>query len=163
MARDRIPKTRAIRALNALQIPFVPHPYKYIEKGGTTTAAGALQVDEHHIVKTLVMETDKGEPLLVLMHGDRRVSVKALARALGVKSVTPCTPEAAHKHTGYVVGGISPFGTRKSFAVYMESSIMGLEKIYINAGKKGLLAEMAPDDLGRALQPVPVEVALDSP
>lgn len=163
MAKDRLPQTQAIRTLRAHHIPFVPRPYRYLEKGGTETAAAALQVNEHHIVKTLVMETDRGDPLLVLMHGDKRVSVKALARTLGVKSVTPCTPEAAHKHTGYFVGGISPFGTRKAMKVCVENSIIALDRIYINAGKKGLLAEMAPADLARVLQPVPVDVALDSP
>ncbi|MBW1689599.1 MAG: Cys-tRNA(Pro) deacylase, partial [Deltaproteobacteria bacterium] len=117
-------------------------------------------VDESLVVKTLVMEDEAGSPFLVLMHGDRQVSTKALARILGVKSVRPCEPHVAHKHTGYFVGGISPFGTRKPLRVFVEQSILGLSKIYINAGKKGLLAEMSPGDLKKILNPTPVNVAI---
>jgi len=119
-----------------------------------------LNVDEHLVIKTLVMEDEKGDPLLMLMHGDKKISTKALARVLGVKIVSPCDPQKTHKHTGYVVGGISPFGTRKHLKVYVEESIMNLPKIYINAGKKGLLAEMSPGDLASILKPVPVNVAI---
>jgi Cys-tRNA(Pro) deacylase len=112
------------------------------------------------VIKTLVMEDDRGNPLLILMHGDKKVSTKALARFLGVKTVMPCDPQVAHRHTGYVLGGISPFGTRKPLKVYVEASIMNLTKIYINAGKKGLLAEMSPRDLARILNIIPVNVAI---
>jgi Cys-tRNA(Pro) deacylase len=136
------------------------HSYNYEEKGGTTTAARELNVNEHSVIKTLVMEDDKGYPLLMLIHGDKQVSTKALARALGVKRVTPCTTEIAHRHTGYYVGGISPFGTRKPLQVCVEASIMNLPKIYINAGKKGLLAEMSSEDLARILKLTPVSAAI---
>jgi Cys-tRNA(Pro) deacylase len=163
MGKEKVHQTQAIRQLKAQGVPFTLCPYRYEEKGGTEVAARALNVDEHRVVKTLVMETDKGDPLLVLMHGDRIISAKALARFLGVKKVTPCDTRSAHKHTGYSVGGISPFGTRKPLAVYMEASIADLPMIYINAGKRGLLAEMEPRDLIRALNPTPVEVATGPP
>lgn len=123
-------------------------------------AALELGVNEHQVIKTLVMEDDKGGPLLVLMHGDKEVSTKALARFLDVKAVTTCTPEAANKYTGYVVGGVSPFGTRKILRVFVEASILDLPKIYINAGKRGFLAEMSPAELNKALKPTPVNVAI---
>ena len=123
-------------------------------------ASRELGVDEHQVVKTLVMEDDRKNPLLILMHGDKEVSTKNLARVLGVKSVEPCDPETAHRHTGYVVGGISPFGTRKALKVYVEASVLELPKIYINAGKRGLLAEMSPQELKRVLNPIPVKVAI---
>ena len=152
--------TQAIRVLKAQGVDFLLHPYKYEEKGGTSTAAAQLGVNEHQVVKTLVMEDDQGNPLLVLMHGDRKVSTKALARALEIKTVKPCDPGIAHKHTGYFVGGTSPFGTKKPLPVYVEASIMDLMKIYINAGKKGLLAEIAAADMAKILNPTPVTVAL---
>lgn len=136
------------------------HPYIYEEKGGTADAAKALNAEEHIVIKTLVMETDAKEPFLVLMHGDRKVSVKALAALLKIKNVAPCTPETAHKHTGYFTGGISPFGTRRPLRIYMEASIISLEKIYINAGKRGLLARIAVKDLLRILGPTLVNVAI---
>jgi Cys-tRNA(Pro) deacylase len=160
MAKDKIPATQAIRWLKERRVGFGLRPYKYEEKGGTAVAARELGVNEHEVIKTLVMEDEKAEPLLVLMHGEKRVSTKALARAMGVKAIKPCDPETAHKHTGYVIGGISPFGTRRTLRVCLESSILSLPKIYINAGKRGLLAEMIPDDLVRVLQPSPVNVAV---
>jgi Cys-tRNA(Pro) deacylase len=123
-------------------------------------AAVELNVDEHPVIKTLVMEDDRGNPLLILMHGDKKVSTKALARSLGVKTVRPCDAQAAHRHTGYFLGGISPFGTRKPLEVYVEASIMDLSKIYINAGKRGLLTEMSPRDLARILNTISVNVAI---
>jgi Cys-tRNA(Pro) deacylase len=123
-------------------------------------AAKELDVDEHLVVKTLVMEDGNGDPLLVLMHGDKKVSTKALARALGVKTVRPCDPTVAHKHTGYLVGGTSPFGTKKRLTICIEKTIVDLKKIFINAGKRGLLAEISPRDLVRVLKPTPVNVAL---
>jgi Cys-tRNA(Pro) deacylase len=152
--------TQAVRTLKEHGVDFSLHLYKYEEKGGTTVAARELKVDEHPVVKTLVMEDDKGVPLLMLMHGDRSVSTKALARALGVKRVTPCDPQSAHKHTGYFVGGISPFGTRRPLNVCVEATIMDLPKIYINAGKKGLLAEMSPKDLAKVLNATLVNAAI---
>jgi len=151
--------TQAIRVLKENGVSFVIHSYKYEEHGGTPVAAHELGVDEHAVIKTLVLETDTREPLIVLMHGDKEVSTKNLARALGVKTTTPCTPEAANKHTGYMVGGISPFGTRKRLKIYMQKTIADLPKIYINAGKRGLLAEMSPSELQRLLHPVLVDAA----
>lgn len=150
--------TQAIRALKESGIPLVIHSYKYEEHGGTPVAARELGVGEHAVIKTLVFETDAREPLIVLMHGDKEVSTKNLARALGVKGVSPCSPETSNKHTGYIVGGISPFGTRKRLKVYMQKTIADLPKIYINAGKRGLLAEIVPADLIRILNPTPVDV-----
>ena len=150
--------TQAIRALKDGNVPFVIHSYNYKEHGGTTVAARELGVDEHAVIKTLVFETDAREPLIVLMHGDKEVSAKNLARVRGVKAVSPCSPETANKHTGYMVGGISPFGTRKRLKIYMQKTITDLPKIYINAGKRGLLAEIVPADLIRILDPAPVDV-----
>ncbi|MFH1351123.1 MAG: aminoacyl-tRNA deacylase [Pseudomonadota bacterium] len=159
MGKEKAPGTQAVRTLRRYGADFVLHPYKYEEKGGTEVAAKELGVDEHLVVKTLVMEDDKGDPFLVLMHGDRQVSAKSLARFLKVKTVNPCAPDAANRHTGYVVGGISPFGTRRPLKVLAEASILSLPRIYINAGKKGLLAEMSPSDLTRILKPISVSVA----
>ena len=160
MAKEKFPGTQAIRELNKHAIIYTLHPYRYEEKGGTEVAAKALNVDENQVIKTLVMEDDKKEPLLVLMHGNKQVSTKALARALNVKMVKPCEPAAAHKYTGYFVGGVSPFGTKKELKVYIESTIIDLHRIYINAGRKGLLAEMSPKDLIKILDPIPVNVAV---
>lgn len=160
MPKDKFPATQALRFLKDRGAPFVPRLYDYEEKGGTGVAAREMGVDEHLVVKTLVMEDDKRTPLLILMHGDQEVSTKALARILGVKTVTPCTPEAANRHTGYVVGGISPFGTRKALRVLVEESILDLSRIYINAGKRGFLVEMSPADLAKVLNPTPVNVAI---
>jgi Cys-tRNA(Pro) deacylase len=160
MAKEKFPATRAIRQLKESGVDFSLYFYKFEEQGGTTVAAKELNVDEHQVIKTLVMEADNGDPLLILMHGNKKVSTKALARALGVKTVNPCDPQIAHKHTGYFVGGTSPFGTRKSLKVYLEASIMELPTIYINAGKKGLLAKMSPGDLKKLLTLTPVSVAI---
>ena len=160
MSKDKFPVTQAIRTLKDQGVDFILRLYKYQERGGTSVAAAELNVDEHLVVKTLVMEDDHGEPLLVLMHGDKEVSTKTLARTLGVKTITPCDSEGAHRHTGYVIGGISPFGTRKALKVYVEATILDLPKIYINAGKRGLLAEMSPKDMERVLKPTPMHVAI---
>jgi Cys-tRNA(Pro) deacylase len=159
MSKDHIPATPAIRALKENRVDFVPRPYKYEERGGTEVAARELGVDEHLTVKTLVMEDDGKAPFIVLMHGDREVSTKDLARVLGVKTVQPCDAASAHRHTGYMVGGTSPFGTRKSLPVYVEETILSLPVIYINAGRKGLLVEMRPADLAKVLKLTPVSVA----
>lgn len=160
MAKDKTPVTAAVRALRAEKIEFSDHPYAYEEKGGTSVSARELGVDEHAVIKTLVMEDENHTPLIVLMHGDMQVSTKELARAMGVKQISPCTPEAAQKQSGYMVGGTSPFGTRHRLPVYMEESITILPKIYINGGKRGYLVGMAPAELIRALKPHLVTVGL---
>ena len=145
------PVTRAVRSLRTGKIDFIPHLYRYAELGGTHQAASILDVPEHEVIKTLVMEVDSFRQVLVLMHGDREVSTKQLARELGVKRVVPCDPISAEKSTGYKVGGISPFGTRKSLQVYVESSIMKLGRIFVNGGKQGFMIEIDPQDLKKAL------------
>jgi Cys-tRNA(Pro) deacylase len=160
MAKEKTPVTPAVRALRAAQVPFTDHLYAYEEKGGTAVSARELGVDEHCVIKTLIMEDDVKRPLVVLMHGDREVSTKELARFLGVKTVTPCTPDTANRHSGYLVGGTSPFGTRKAMPVYMEETILELPRIYINGGKRGYLVGLDPRDLVRVLQPVSVRVGI---
>jgi len=160
MSKEKCPTPQAIRALRHHKCEFSIHYYKYEEKGGTAVAARELNVDEHLVVKTLVMEDGNGHPFLILMHGDKEVSTKALARSLGVKTVRPCDPKVANKHTGYLVGGTSPFGTKKSLRIFIEKTIVNLKKIYINAGKRGLLVVISPADLMRVLKPTPVNVAI---
>ena len=160
MSREKAPVTTAVRALRAAGIPFTDHLYDYVEKGGTAVSSRELGVDEHGVVKTLVMEDDGKNPLIVLMHGDRQVSTKELARVLGVKTVAPCTPETAFRHTGYLVGGTSPFGTRRPLPVYMEETVLSLPKIYINGGKRGYLVGIDPKDAARLLRPTLVRVAI---
>ena len=142
-------------------ITYTEHYFEYVEHGGTSVSSSALGVPEHHVVKTLVMETDKGDPLVVLMHGDRKVSTKELARAAGAKRIAPCKPEVAQRHSGYLVGGTSPFGTRKAMPIYLERSVLDLERIYINGGRRGYLLGMDPAVLTRVLSPVLVDVALE--
>ncbi|MCA1592358.1 MAG: Cys-tRNA(Pro) deacylase [Acidobacteria bacterium] len=154
------PVTPAVRLLRERQVAFEPRLYDYEERGGTRHSAESLGVDEHAVVKTLVMETDSRKPLVVLMHGDREVSTKTLARTLGVKAVSPCDPATAQKHTGYVVGGTSPFGTKARMPVYVERTIFGLPKIYINGGKRGFLVEIEPRVLRDVLNVEEVEVAI---
>ena len=160
MAKEKIPVTPAILAMKREGVVFTLRPYRYEEHGGTRVSARELGVEEHCVVKTLVMEDDGGVPLIILMHGDRQVSTKNLARRLGVKAVAPCDPQVAEKHTGYRVGGTSPFGTRKPLRIFMEEGIAALPRILINAGIRGLLAEMAPEELIRVLKPVTVKVSL---
>jgi len=152
--------TAAVRALRAAGVEFTDHLYEYEEKGGTAVSARELGFDEHSVVKTLVMEDESANPLIVLMHGDRQVSTRELARVLGVKTVQPCSPETAHRHTGYLVGGTSPFGTRKQLPLYMERTILDLPRIYINGGKRGYLVGVAPADVRRLLAPTLVSVAI---
>ena len=154
------PVTPAVRFLREKKVEFVPRLYDYVEKGGTRESARQLGVDEHAVVKTLVLETNKKKPLIVLMHGDREVSTKNLARLLGVKSVAPATPEKASKLTGYLVGGTSPFGTRTKMPVYVEKSILSLERVYINGGKRGFLVEIDPEVLKETLDAKEVEVGI---
>ncbi|MDY0385192.1 Cys-tRNA(Pro) deacylase [Trichlorobacter sp.] len=159
MAKEKTPVTAAVRALRAAGVGFSDHLYNYEEKGGTAVSSRELGVDEHCVIKTLVMENDAKQPLIVLMHGDRQVSTKELARQIGVRSVEPCRPEVAQKHTGYLVGGTSPFGVRRQMPVYVEESILSLPLIYLNGGKRGYLVGLTPAELQRVLQPTPVRVA----
>jgi Cys-tRNA(Pro) deacylase len=152
------PVTAAVRVLRDHHVEFTHHPYEYEERGGTEVSARELGVDEHAVVKTLVMEDDAKRPMIVLMHGDREVSTKNLARHLGVKSIAPCDPATADRHSGYQVGGTSPFGTRKAMPVYMQRTIADLPYLYVNGGKRGYLVGMKPGDLVRVLKPVAVDV-----
>lgn len=154
------PVTQAVRYLRENKVEFVPRLYDYVEKGGTAESAKQLGVDEHAVIKTLIFETNEKKPLIVLMHGDRQVSTKSLARHLGVKSVEPATPERANKWTGYLVGGTSPFGTRTPMPVYVERSIFDLDKIFINGGKRGFLVEIAAVEIVRVLDAKKVEVGI---
>jgi len=158
---SKTPSTNATRLLREQGVPFTEHLYRYEERGGTRVSARELGVPEHAVVKTLVMEDEERAPLVVLMHGDREVSVKALARLIGRKSVQPCKPEVANRHSGYLVGGTSPFGTRKAMPVYMERSILELPVIYLNGGSRGFLVGVAPADAVRVLQPTLVDAAIE--
>ncbi len=158
-SKTRVPVTPATRLLRQEGVPYEECLYDYVEHGGTAVSSQTLGVDEHAVVKTLVMEDDTGSPLIVLMHGDHSVSTKNLARIIGVKQVKPCDPAVAEKHSGYRVGGTSPFGTRKRMPVYMQETIAGLDRIYINGGHRGFLVAISPADLIRVLQPVAVDVA----
>lgn len=160
MTGERTPSTPAVLALRAAGIAFTSHFYSYEEKGGTAVSSRELGVDEHAVVKTLVMEDDKRAPLIVLMHGDRKVSTKALARVIGARSITPCATDAAQRHSGYRVGGTSPFGTRKKMPVYVERSILDIPAIYINGGSRGFLVRIAPEVVVRLLDARPVDVAI---
>lgn len=156
----KIPSTPAIRFLKQHKVEFTPHTYKYVEKGGTRASAEALNTDEYRVIKTLVMEDENKNPLIVLMHGTKSVSVKKLARICNVKSITPCTPEKAQKITGYLVGGTSPFGVKKQVKYYLEKSIADLDKIFVNGGKRGLLVEISPKVIIDLLKPQLVEVGI---
>ncbi|GGY54513.1 Cys-tRNA(Pro) deacylase [Pseudoduganella sp. SL102] len=158
--KEHISETPATALLRQHKVPFSEHPYEYEEHGGTSVSSRALGVDEHHVVKTLVMQDEAAKPLIVLMHGDRKVSTKNLARNIGCKSVEPCKPEVAQRHSGYMVGGTSPFGTRKAMPVYVEASILQLETIYINGGRRGFLVGIAPRTLTEVLGARPVTCAL---
>lgn len=153
--------TPATAFLKSNGIAFTEHTYAYVEHGGTAVSAESLGVAEHEVVKTLMMQDEDAKPLIVLMHGDRKVSTKNLARQAGRKSIEPCRPELAQRHSGYPVGGTSPFGTRKPLPIYMERSITKLRAIYLNGGRRGLLVKIRTEDLVKALQPQLVEVALE--
>lgn len=159
VGKEKFPVTAAIRVLRRARVEYTPHVYAYEARGGTRHSAACLGVDEHAVIKTLVMQDADGRPLVVLMHGDREVSTKALARQLGTKSVTPCEPAQADRHSGYQVGGTSPFGTRRAMPVYMESSIAQLARVYINGGKRGFLVELSPAAIVEVLAPTLVEAA----
>ena len=157
---SHVSETPATQFLRRQGVPYTEHPYHYVEHGGTGQSALQLGVPEHQVVKTLVMEDDRARPLLVLMHGDRQVSTKNLARQIGVKSVEPCKPEVAQRHSGYLIGGTSPFGTRKPMPVYVEASILALPRICINGGRRGFLVGLDPTQLSRLLDAHPVQCAL---
>lgn len=158
--KEHVSETPATQLLKKHQVSFTEHPYTYEEHGGTAVSARELGVDEHQVVKTLIMQDEAAKPLIVLMHGDCKVSTKNLARQIGCKSVEPCKPEVANRHSGYLVGGTSPFGTRKAMPVYVEKTILALERLYINGGRRGYLVAMAPAELQRVLTPIAVECAL---
>ena len=154
------PETQATKFLKAHKIAFSSHPYAYEEHGGTKVSARELNVDEHAVVKTLIFEDEDARPLIVLMHGDCKVSTRELSRQIGCKKVEPCTHAAANRHTGYLVGGTSPFGTKKQIPVYLEKTILDLPLIYINGGRRGFLVGVHPHDILRTLNPKPVAAAL---
>ena len=156
-----VSETPATAWLRAQGIAFTEHVYDYVEHGGTAESSKQLGVPENEVVKTLVMQDERGEPLIVLMHGDRQVSTKNLARAIGAKSVEPCKPEVANRHSGYLVGGTSPFGTRKQMPVYIEESILSLPRIVLNGGRRGYLVGIVPEVCVRLLGAKPVRCALD--
>jgi Cys-tRNA(Pro) deacylase len=158
---SKIPSTPATRLLREHGVAYTEHPYRYEDRGGTAVSSRELGVDEHAVVKTLIMEDDEGEPFVVLMHGDREVSTKALARQIGRKSVRICRPEVANRHSGYQVGGTSPFGTRKRMPVYLERSVPDIPRIYVNGGSRGFLVGLDPRDLVRVLAPVLVDAAIE--
>jgi Cys-tRNA(Pro) deacylase len=160
MSKDKNPVTPAIRVLREQKVMYSEHPYTYVDRGGTAESARQLGVDEYTVVKTLIMEDESAKPMIVLMHGNKEVSTKELARILQVKRIAPCAPETAQKHSGYMVGGTSPFGTRKAMPVYMETTIGELPTIYINGGKRGYLVGIDPKEMMRVLKPVLVIVAI---
>jgi Cys-tRNA(Pro) deacylase len=162
MARKdkHVSETPATQLLKRAGVTFTEHPYDYVDHGGTAESARQLGVPEHEVVKTLVMQDDRAQPLIVLMHGDCQVSTKNLAREIGAKAVEPCAPEVAQRHSGYLVGGTSPFGTRKSLPVYVEASVMALPRLYINGGRRGYLVGIEPKVLQEVLAARPVHCAL---
>jgi len=161
MVREKIPSTRAVLALKKAGVEFTPHFYMYNKDAVTEAAAAEVGVSTHEVVKTLVMEDDGGNPFIVLMHGNMQVSTKDLARLLGVKNVSPASVRSAERLTGYMVGGISPFGTRRGLSVYVEESILSLPRLYINGGRRGFLVEISPGDLLKVLDPIAVNIGRD--
>jgi Cys-tRNA(Pro) deacylase len=158
--KEHISETQATQLLRKHQVSFEEHPYPYEEHGGTSVSARELGVPEHSVIKTLVMQDEAAKPLIVLMHGDCKVSTKNLARGIGCKAVEPCKPEVAQRHSGYMIGGTSPFGTKKAMPVYVEQSILDLPRIYINGGRRGFLVSLAPQVLLDLLKAKPVQCAL---
>ncbi len=157
---ERVSETPATAFLRKHGVAYTEHVFEYVEHGGARAGAAALGIDEHAVVKTLVMEDDAKRPLVVLMHGDRTVSTRNLARQIGAKRVEPCAPEAAQRHSGYQIGGTSPFATRKAMPVYVERTVLELPRIYVNGGRRGYLVGIEPKELVRVLAPKPVEVGL---
>ncbi len=162
MSAPRVPSTPAILALRAAGVAFTPHFYDYEERGGTAVSSRALGVDEHAVVKILVMQDEAAQPCVVLMHGDCEVSTKALARTLGVKRIEPCKPEVAERHTGYRVGGTSPFGIRRRMPVYLEKTVLEVPQIYINGGSGGFLVGIPPQVVVNLLNPELISAAITS-
>lgn len=161
MPNTHAPETKATQFLRQQKVAFSAHLYAYEEHGGTKVSARELNVDEHAVVKTLVFEDEAGKPLIVLMHGNCKVSAKELARQAACKKVEPCKPEVANRHTGYLVGGTSPFGTKKAMPIYIEKTILDLPLVYINGGRRGFLVGVHPHDILQVLQPTVVSVALE--
>jgi Cys-tRNA(Pro) deacylase len=157
---SKAPSTNATRLLKQAGVPFMERLYRYEEHGGTKVCARELAVDEHAVIKTLIMEDELAAPLIVLMHGDREVSTKELARQIGAKSIQPCKPEVANRHSGYLVGGTSPLGTKKAIPIHAEATIFDLPRIYLNGGSRGFLMELDPKDLERVLKVNLVSVAI---
>lgn len=157
---SKAPSTNATRLLKQAGVPFTEHLYRYEEHGGTQVSARELGVDEHAVIKTLVMEDERAAPLIILMHGDREVSTKELARQIGAKSVQPCKPDVANKHSGYLVGGTSPLGTKKAMPIHAEATIFDLDRIYLNGGSRGFLVGLEPKDLDKVLKVNRVDVAI---
>jgi Cys-tRNA(Pro) deacylase len=162
MSKEKFPVTTAVRFLRKENVEFQEYLYEYEDRGGTAVAARELGFNEHSMIKTLIMENEDKNPLIILMHGDLEVSTKELARIIGVKTIAPCNPDVANKHSGYLVGGTSPFATRRAMPVYMEQTILELPKIYINGGKRGYLVSMEPSELIRVLNPKLVKVGITS-
>ncbi len=162
MTARHVSETPATAALRAARIAFTEHPYDYVDHGGTAESARQLGLDEHAVIKTLVMQDEAARPLIVLMHGDCSVSTKNLARQTARKSISPCAPDVAQRHSGYLVGGTSPFGTKKKLPVYLERSVLDLPAIWINGGRRGYLVGLAPQVLIDLLQAVPVDCALEN-
>jgi Cys-tRNA(Pro) deacylase len=160
MAHEKFPTTQAMRVLREHGVEFTHHPYTYEERGGTEVSARELGVDEHAVIKTLIMEDDQKRPLIVLMHGDREVSTRNLARFLGVKTIAPCAPAVADRHSGYQLGGTSPFGTRRAMPVYAARSIAELPYLYINGGRRGYLVGMPASEMLRVLKPTLADIAV---
>lgn len=160
MSQDKAPVTAAVRLLRQHRVAYSEHLYDYVEHGGTAESSRQLGVTEHEVVKTLVMQDENRQPLIVLMHGDRQVSTRNLARQTGRKHIEPCAPEVANRHSGYMVGGTSPLGTKKPMPVFVERSVLELERIYLNGGKRGFLIGLDPKALLPILNPVAVDVAI---
>ena len=156
---SHVSQTPATQWLERAGVTYTEHVYEYVEHGGTAESSRQLGVPEHEVVKTLVMQDEHARPLIVLMHGDRQVSTKNLAREIGAKRIDPCRPDVAHRHSGYLVGGTSPFGTRRAMPVYVEASVLELPRVLVNGGRRGYLVGLDPADLVRVLAPVPVDVA----
>jgi Cys-tRNA(Pro) deacylase len=157
---SKTPSTNATRLLKQAGIPYTEHLYRYQEHGGTAVSARELGVDEHAVIKTLVMEDDRGAPLIILMHGDREVSTRELARQIGAKAVQPCRPEVAQRHSGYLVGGTSPLGTKRAMPIHAEATIFDQDRIYLNGGSRGFLVGLVPGDLDKVLKVNRVSVAI---
>lgn len=153
--------TPATAFLKQHKVAYTEHEFEYVEHGGTGHSSASMGVPEHQVIKTLVMENEDADPLIVLMHGDRKVSTKELARQAGMKRIAPCKPEVASRHSGYLIGGTSPFGTRKRMPIYLERSVLSLPRIYINGGRRGYLVGMDASELVRLLSPTLVDVAIE--